>query len=98
MLQHVRLIIDKSYFGYGPMASIIGFTKAKTKLSQLLDRVALGEEFIITRYDQRVARLIPEKKTSREEIKVAIKKLRELRKGMRVTTEEIVAWKNQSRR
>jgi prevent-host-death family protein len=80
------------------MASVIAFTEAKTKLSKLLDRVARGEEFIITRHDMRVARLIPAKKISNEEVKLAIQKLRALRKGVRVTTEEIAAWKNEGRR
>jgi prevent-host-death family protein len=80
------------------MASVIAFTEAKTKLSQLLDRVARGEEFVITRHNERVARLIPEKTTSREEVQGAIQKLRDLRRGLHVTTEEIIAWKNEGRR
>ncbi len=80
------------------MASLIALTEAKTKLSKLLDRVARGEEFIITRHDVQVARLIPAKKSSHEEVELAIQKLRELRKGLRVTTEEIAAWKNEGRR
>ena len=80
------------------MASIIAFTEAKAKLSQLIDRVTCGEEFIITRHAEQVARLIPAKKISREEVRVSIQKLRELRKGLRVTTEEFIAWKNEGRR
>jgi prevent-host-death family protein len=84
--------------GYKNMASVIAFTEAKTKLSQLMDRVSRGEEFIITRHNERVARLVPAKRTSREEVQNAIHKLRDLRKGLHVTTEEIVAWKNEGRR
>jgi prevent-host-death family protein len=80
------------------MADVIAFTEAKTKLSELLDRVACGEEFVITRHDQRVARLIPAQKISREDVRLAIQKLREQRKGLRVTTEEIIAWKKEGRR
>ncbi len=80
------------------MASLIPLTEAKAKLSELVERVARGEEFVITRHDERVARLIPAKKTSREEVRLSIQKLRELRKGLRVTREEIIAWKNEGRR
>lgn len=80
------------------MASLIALTEAKAKLSQLIDRVARGEEFIITRHDQRIARLVPANKTSREEVRAAIQKLRELRKGLCIKTEEIIAWKNEGQR
>jgi prevent-host-death family protein len=80
------------------VANTIAFTEAKAKLSELLDRVARGEEFIITRHDQRVAKLVPASKMSRDEVSAAIEKLRELRKGQRVTIKEILAWKNEGRR
>ncbi len=38
----------------------IGAYDAKTRLAQLLDRVAAGEQFVITRHGRPVARLIPE--------------------------------------
>lgn len=34
--------------------------QAKTRFGELLDRVELGEEIIITRYDKPVARIVPE--------------------------------------
>ncbi len=37
----------------------VGAFEAKTHLSPLLDRVALGEEFTITKHGKPVARLIP---------------------------------------
>lgn len=79
------------------MSSIVAFTEAKAKLSELLDRVGEGEEFIITRHDEMIARLIPAKKASFEEVKQAVEQLKELRKGLRIATNEIIAWKNEGR-
>ena len=41
------------------MASVTAF-EAKTRFGELLERVARGEEVVITRHDKPVARLIPE--------------------------------------
>ena len=57
----------------------IGTYDAKTRFSELIERVAGGEEFTITRHGSPVARLIPVKKTSTpEERRAAIEKMREL--------------------
>lgn len=37
----------------------VGAFEAKTKLSELLDRVAKGEEILITRHGKPAARLVP---------------------------------------
>ena len=37
----------------------VGAFEAKTKLSELLDRVAAGEEIVITRHGKPAARLVP---------------------------------------
>ena len=37
---------------------------AKTRFGELLDRVARGEEVIITRHDRPVARMVPEGRRS----------------------------------
>ena len=34
--------------------------EAKTRFGELLDRVARGEEIVITRHDKPVARIVPE--------------------------------------
>lgn len=47
------------------MAETINVHAAKTHLSRLLKRVAEGEEFIISRNGQPVARLAPEKPASK---------------------------------
>ena len=66
----------------------VGAFEAKTKLSELLDRVERGEEIIITRRGKPVARVVPVQGTTREERKAqaeeALKRLKELRKGVRL--------------
>jgi prevent-host-death family protein len=52
---------------------------AKTRFGEILDRVAGGEEIIITRHDKPIARIIPEGRHSREDIRRAIAGLRDLR-------------------
>ncbi len=80
------------------MSSIIAFTEAKAKLSEILDRVSKGEEFVITRHAEMIAKLIPVKRTSLEEIKQAVQQLKELRKSVHVSLDEINDWKNLGRR
>lgn len=59
--------------------SIIGAYDAKTRFSELLERVAGGEEITITRHGTPVARLIPIRPTaSAESRREAILAMREL--------------------
>jgi len=51
---------------------------AKTRFGELLDRVARGEEIIITRHDRPVARIVPEGRPSLEQRREAIARLRAL--------------------
>jgi prevent-host-death family protein len=82
------------------MAVTVGLAEAKNKLSELIGRVAQGEEITITRHDEAVAKLVPAKRLSREEVMQAIEGIRALRAKHRVklTTEDIIAWKNAGRR
>jgi prevent-host-death family protein len=60
----------------------VGSYEAKTHLSQLLDRVAKGEEITITRHGKPVAILVPADHVSRRpEISEVIEQLRAFRKG-----------------
>jgi len=61
------------------MASVTAF-EAKTRFGQLLERVARGEEIVITRHEKPVARLIPEGRASLASVRDAAARLRELRK------------------
>jgi prevent-host-death family protein len=59
----------------------VGAFEAKTHLSSLLERVAQGEEIVITRHGKPLARLIPVDVADRFRIDLAISKLKTLRKG-----------------
>lgn len=61
--------------------------EAKTHLTQLLDRVALGEEIRITRNGRPVARLIPETDDEQEDVRAVIAQVREFRKGRKLGTD-----------
>jgi prevent-host-death family protein len=59
----------------------IGAFEAKTHLSELLDRVAAGEELVIARHGRPVARLVPVADAQRERVADAVRRLRVLRRG-----------------
>lgn len=52
--------------------------EAKTRLGELLDRVARGEEVVITRHDKPVARIVPEGGPNLCSIRAGIDALRKL--------------------
>jgi prevent-host-death family protein len=56
------------------MSSVTAF-EAKTRFGELLDRVAKGEEIVITRHDKPVARIVPEGKRSSAEVREAVEGL-----------------------
>jgi prevent-host-death family protein len=60
------------------MASI-SVLDAKTRFGELLERVAQGEEVVITKHDKPVARIIPEGRSSAKSIREAVASIRELR-------------------
>jgi len=60
------------------MASISAFD-AKTRFGELLERVAQGEEIVITRHNRPVARIIPETRRSLDEVRQAVDGLHALR-------------------
>jgi len=55
--------------------------EAKKHFGDLLDRVARGEEVVITRHDKPVARIVPEGDRRLEDIRRAVEDLHALRKG-----------------
>ena len=62
--------------------STVGAYEAKTRFSQLLERVAAGEVITITRHGTPVARMIPAGPSSSiESRQAAIQKMRELAAG-----------------
>ena len=59
----------------------VGAFEAKTHLSSLLDRVAAGEEVLITKHGKAVARLIGTGGAVRADVDAAIAKLKARRTG-----------------
>ena len=57
--------------------------EAKTRFGELLDRVAKGEEVVITRHDKPVARLVPEGAHRLDDVRLAVAGLRELQQRIR---------------
>ena len=65
------------------MATVTAF-EAKTRFGKLLERVARGEEIVITRHEKPVARIVPEGRGNRQEIRDAAAGLRKLRQRIAV--------------
>jgi prevent-host-death family protein len=60
----------------------VGSFEAKTHLPQLLERVAKGEEFTITKHGKPVARLVPVSITqSKPDVRQVIEQLKAFSKG-----------------
>ena len=64
------------------MATVTAF-QAKTRFGELLDRVAKGEEVVITRHDKPVARLVPEGAQRVDEVRRSVEGLRDLQQRIR---------------
>ena len=80
--------------------------EAKTRFGQLLERVARGEEVIITRHEKPVARLVPEGRRNLASVRAAVAGLFELRRQIshrnqgkpKITAAELKAWMGEGRR
>lgn len=62
--------------------SLVGAFDAKTHFSQLLERVAKGEEITITRHDRPIARLVPVGRPSREHLESVFDRMAALRQSL----------------
>ena len=62
--------------------AVVGTFHAKTHFSQLLERVAKGEEITITKHDRPVARLVPAERPSREHVAAIFRQMDALRQGL----------------
>jgi prevent-host-death family protein len=76
----------------------VPLAEAKSKLSELVDRVSRGEEFVITRHDAEIARLVPAHRPSRKDVGDAIAQMRASRAGRAANATELRAWKTEGRR
>jgi prevent-host-death family protein len=63
------------------MSTVTAF-QAKTRFGELLDRVARGEEIVITRHEKPVARIVPEGGGNLDHINQAVADLRAVRSLM----------------
>ena len=68
----------------------IGAFEAKTHFARLLERVAKGEQIVITKHGAPVARLVPFAKPDGERARRAISRLKACRKGSRL---DGLSWK-----
>lgn len=57
----------------------IGAFEAKTKFSELLERVSQGEEITITKHEKPVARLVPFEKPSQVELAKLLQQMADFR-------------------
>ena len=64
------------------MTASVTALEAITRFGQLLDRVARGEEVVVTRHDKPVARIVPVGRPTQEEARAAAEGLRELRRAI----------------
>jgi prevent-host-death family protein len=64
------------------MKTVTAF-EAKTRFGELLDRVARGEEVVITRHDKPVARIVPEGGSNLDDVRRAVDDLFALRHEMK---------------
>ena len=62
--------------------AVVGGFHAKTHFSQLLARVAKGEEITITRHERPVARLVPAGRPSREHVAAIFRQMDALRESL----------------
>jgi prevent-host-death family protein len=81
----------------------LGAYDAKSRLSELLDRVEKGEEIIITRHGKPIARLVPEGGHNVAEAFAALERITARRKkmaarGVRITQDEMRAMRDEGRR
>jgi prevent-host-death family protein len=63
------------------MPAEIGAYEAKTHLPALLERVARGEKFTITKHGRPIARLVPVERRGRDRRREAIERLKLFREG-----------------
>ena len=56
--------------------------EAKTRFGSILDRVAAGEEILMTRHDKAIARIVPEAVRSSKSVRQAVEGIRALRTRM----------------
>jgi prevent-host-death family protein len=74
-----RLVTDRSKVVMSAK-NVIAASEAKAKFSELLDRVQRGESFSITLHGEEAAKLVPARRSSREEIQAVIAEIKSSRR------------------
>jgi prevent-host-death family protein len=78
---------------------MVGAYEAKTRLSELLEKVAAGEEITITKHGAPVAKLVPvRKEASAEERSAAIERIQKLASGLSLGGLKIKDLRSEGRR
>jgi prevent-host-death family protein len=74
----------------------IAASDAKTRFSEILDKVEKGETVVITRHGRAVARLVPDKERRQKDIEDALAGIRALSKRVKkMTVAEIIKAKHE---
>ncbi len=76
----------------------VGAFEARTHVSQLLERVAGGEQVIITRHGTPVARLVPVAAPDRESLRQTIRRLKPFSEGQTLGGLSVRALRDEGRR
>lgn len=76
----------------------VGSYEAKTHLPALLERVALGEEIVITKHGVPIARLVPVEQFRRRDVRAVIQELKKFRRGHTLEGLEVREMINEGRR
>ena len=85
-----------------PVNTITAFD-AKNRLGRLLDRVAAGEELVITRHGEPVAKLVPIDKRTDDEVSLALETFRKVREslvaaGRKTSRDDVKSWRSEGRK
>ena len=76
----------------------VGISEAKTHLSALLEKVRHGQEVLITKRGEPIARLVPAHRSDRTQVAATIDTLLEFRKGMKLDGLDLKALRDAGRR
>ncbi len=71
----------------------VGTFEAKTHLSALLEKVSQGQEVLITKRGEPIARLVPAQRSDRTQVAATIDTLLEFRKGIKGMKLNGLDWK-----
>ena len=62
----------------------VGVYEARSRLSELLEKVKTGQEIVITNHGEPVARLVPIRSRDREEMRTLVEETRRLKRTYRI--------------